>query len=254
MESTIIILFTAALGSFCNNVISAYINYTSLDIGRSRCFCGKKKLGLPELIPVLSFVIQRGRCTKCSEPIPVRYLLVELLSISFGVLYFLRFGLSPEFILGFLGFQTLLAIAVIDYYKYIIPNKLVLFLLILCLIKYSLQGELPYVNILGALAVPALLIAVNQIHLKIKGREVIGAGDIKLISVLVLFFGIPGSLLGLWISAAAAIPGFYLLKLFVKRFHNTVQIPFGFFLAVGYVLTDMVYESIINSYLTYLAA
>ncbi len=254
MQLTIIILFTAAVGSFCNNIISAYINNASVDIGRSRCFCGKNKLGPRELIPVISYIILKGRCTDCREPIPVRYLFVELLSVAFGIIYFHRFGLTTDFIIGCLGFQALLVIAVIDYYKYIIPNVLVIFLLILCVIKYLMLGEFPFINIIASLAILILFYSVNLIHLRIKDKQVIGSGDIKLISVLVLFFGIPASLLGLWISAAVAIPGYYLMKLYVQRFHNAFQIPFGFFLAIGYVFTDMVYESLIHSYLILLAA
>ncbi|MBK7980273.1 MAG: prepilin peptidase [Ignavibacteriae bacterium] len=139
----IIFISGLAFGSFGNNVISYFINNQKFDFGRSYCFCGEKKLKLFEIIPVASFLYQRGKCNKCDKKISTRYFIVELFTGLLAVILYLKFGLTFLFITNFFVFFIMFLIAVIDLIKFIIPNLLLGILLFITIINLIyLQDEI----------------------------------------------------------------------------------------------------------------
>ncbi|QQS36973.1 MAG: prepilin peptidase [Ignavibacteriales bacterium] len=245
IEIVIVILFASALGSFGNNVISYFISGNGFDLNRSTCFCGEKKLKAIELIPALSFLFQRGKCTQCTKKIPIRYLFVELSSLVLGLIIFFNYGFSFQGLISFLIFYVLLLVSVIDYFKYIIPNKLTSVLIILVTIYLILNSEKILEKLLLSAIIFTVFLIIQFLFERLKGKEVIGMGDIKLIFVLCFLFEISDSLLAIWISSTIALITALTSQWFKKKSISAVKMPFGLFLSIGFFtvfILDIKYE------------
>lgn len=243
------IIFSVALGSFANTVISYYANIAEFDLFRSKCFCGKKYLKLKHLFPIFSFIVLRGNCAFCGERISVRYILVESLALLIGITSYLIFT-DPISILIFTAiYIILLSIGLIDYYTYTIPNSLILLIIILFCLKALNGSNFELLNLLTALLTSVLFLIVNFISLRRKGLELIGYGDIKLIFVLLLGFSFPLSLIALWFSSFIAIPGFAYLRITNKKFNYENRVPYGLFLAISFIVTGLSERQVIEGYI-----
>ena len=244
----IIAVFSLITGSFMNNVISHFSNKSEFDLWRSHCMCGEKILTALELVPIVSFIAQRGKCNYCDKKMSVRYPMIEIFTIAIGIIFYLKYEFSYMFFLTFCTSCLLLCVAAVDYYAYVIPNMLVMFLLFVSLIKAVLFNTEFLLNLFISLLLVALLILLNNTFDKIKNKEVIGYGDIKLLTVINLFFGYQLFFLGLWFSALIAIPGFYLIKLFSMKHSGEMRVPFGFFLSIGFIIISIFDEKVLPIY------
>lgn len=233
----IVLLIGLAFGSFGNNVISYFTNGQKFDFGRSHCFCGEKKLKWFEILPLISYIFLKGKCSNCINNISFRYFIVELFSGVLAVLVYLKFQLSFTFFIYYLAFYIMLLIAVIDLIKFIIPNRLLVLLFFIAGLNLLFFPEQILQKVTSSLALALLFISVNFIYLKTNAVEAIGYGDIKYLAILLLLFTFPISLVGLWFSALIALPGFYLIKYFLSGFKYYSKIPFGTFISAGYFIT-----------------
>jgi len=235
-ELALITLISLAFGSFANNVISLYVNSSKFDLLRSTCLCGKKRLEWFELIPVLSYFFQKGKCTECKNKISFRYPLVEILTLTIALIVYFFTGVEINSILIFFILYTLLIISVIDLYKLIIPNLLTIILLMLSIIylvenSYSILDRIVYSTVLAI-----ILFGISYFYEKYKNKIVIGAGDIKLIFVLSLLLNVIDSMLALWVSSLIGLLAVVLFN--IKDFSNlkTIKIPFGLYLSIGFAI------------------
>lgn len=244
-----ITLISLSLGSFGNSIISWLSGKAKFDLLVSKCFCGEKNLKIYELIPVISYILQFGKCSSCSKSIPMRYLLVELICLALALLLFIKFGFGYEFVFQFMVFFILLLIASIDYLTFTIPNSLVLILLSLGLVNFYFHPSSILTNLVSAFSVILLLLFLNRCVMIYKNEDGIGFGDIKLISALFIIFGLPVSIVGLWLSASIA-----LIALFISRSIPIIRpiiinkVPFGLFLAIGYFISSQLTDSIIYNF------
>jgi prepilin signal peptidase PulO-like enzyme (type II secretory pathway) len=236
LDLTLITLISLAFGSFANNVISYYINSNTFDLLYSTCFCGKKRLEWFELIPVLSYFLQKGKCTECKNKISFRYPLVEILTLTIALIVYFFSGVETNSIVIFFILYTLLIISVIDVYKLIIPNLLTIILLMLSIIylienSYSILDRIVYSTVLAI-----ILFGISYFYEKYKNKIVIGAGDIKLIFVLSLLLNVIDSMLALWVSSLIGLLAVVLFN--IKDFSNlkTIKIPFGLYLSIGFTI------------------
>lgn len=234
------------VGSFLNVVVYRLGTGERIGNARSRCFSCGKTLQWHELIPLASFMFQRGRCWGCGSKISIQYPIVEFLS---GLLFlFIAIKILPNFqfqnailMVGtFLYFATLfsllLAISIYDFRHKIIPNQLVYPFIILAFIlgifgsptSDSLFSEVRLPNVIaggGAWAFFAALWAVS------KGRWM-GFGDAKLALgigfLLGPFLTLVAVVLSFWIGTLVAVP-----LVLLRGGGLKTQIPFGPFLAAG---------------------
>ena len=125
------------VGSFLNCVIYRLEKEESFLKGRSYCPRCKHKLGLLDLIPVLSFMWLRGRCRYCHEKISVQYPLVE---IATGLLFLLTYKLQPT-TYNFIIVPFMVAIFVYDLKHYIIPDKVIYPAIAVALACYTGKGR-----------------------------------------------------------------------------------------------------------------
>lgn len=229
----VVFLFGLVIGSFINVVIARWNTGMTLG-GRSRCFSCSKTLRAGELVPVLSFLIQRGRCKRCKAKISWQYPAVELLTgLVFVAVFSKTIGLFAA-ALFLIAFCLLIVISVYDIKHTIIPDPLAYLLIAIGLIATCLplaQGQLPALEDL--LAGPALAAPFAALWLVSRGRWM-GLGDAKLmlgIGWLVGFqMGLAAFMLAFWIGAVGGV-----LMLLLGRRHLTMksEIPFGPFLALG---------------------
>lgn len=218
----------------------------------ARSFCPhcEHQLAWWHNIPLLSFFLLSGRCSFCGAKIPLRYLLIEILTGLLCAICFLRFGLTPTGYLGFLLSCALVVIIYIDLDYMIIPDKITypgtaLGLAVAAANQYlSLPGQRIFwppfssslfESALGLLFGPGVLLFVWGLYYLVRRREGLGLGDIKLLALLGALCGpecawftiLVGSVLGSIFGLAAIALG--------KRSFTT-YIPFGPYLAVAALL------------------
>jgi leader peptidase (prepilin peptidase)/N-methyltransferase len=235
----------ALIGSFLNVVIHRLPRGESLVRPRSRCpECGAT-IASYDNVPVLSWLLLRGRCRRCEAPISPRYPLVELLTaLAFAAVVLVR-GFDADLVLELPLVAALIALAGIDYDHKLLPNKIVYPLAAYGLIATLLvdQDDLVENLIAGAGAFAFLLAAV------IAYPRGMGMGDVKLAGAMGLYLGLSvipallvaflsGSIVGLFIIAREGAAG------------RKKAVPFGVFLALGGIVGVLAGPELIDVYET----
>jgi leader peptidase (prepilin peptidase)/N-methyltransferase len=240
-----------AVGSFLNVVIYRVPRKESVVRPRSRCpNCGTQ-LAEKDNIPVASWLILRGRCRTCGEPISARYPLVELATAGLFAAVGIRFGADwavPAFLVFF---ASLLAISLIDLEHYIIPNRIVYPTLLagFALLVVAAAAEHDWKALERAVIGAALFWGILLVIHLVQPRGM-GFGDVRLAAVLGLFLGWLGlSYVGLGFFLGfllGAVVGLALLVL--RRRGRKDHIPFGPFLAAGAVVAVLAGSPILAWY------
>jgi leader peptidase (prepilin peptidase)/N-methyltransferase len=226
-------VFIAALlglliGSFLNVCIWRLPRSQSIILPGSYCpGCGHA-LKMLDLIPLLSFALNRCRCRYCFQAITWRYPVIELLTATVLAVFYTIWGWSWVLLHNSLLFCGLLAAAVIDIELRVIPNRLLVFMTAAVVMLHGLTTPQLLLPALGGgisagmlLLLPALLYPGGM-----------GGGDIKLAAVIGLYLGWPLSLLALLLGIASAAVAGLGWMLFTKQGLKTA-IPLGPFLGAG---------------------
>ena len=219
---------------------------------RSRCpHCGHQITAV-ENIPVVSFLLFRGRCRHCKAPIGIRYPVIEVLTGLLSAFAAWRFGYGIA-LLGALAFLwTMVALTFIDLDTQLLPDNLTLPLLWLGLL-FNLPGTYTELSsaVIGAVAGYLTLWSVYWLFKLVTGKEGMGYGDFKLLAAIGAWLG--WQLLPLTIllsSAVGAVVGIGLI-VFARHGRN-VPIPFGPYLAAAGVLALFFGEQLTTRYLALL--
>ena len=232
------------IGSFLNVVVYRYNTGLSIVHGRSRCLSCGRTLGFFDLIPVVSFIVQRGRCGTCRARISFQYPVVELVSGLFLLFVYLYFGLNLQAVLVALAGLIALAIAVYDMKHKIIPDGLVYTFIALCFISFLVRtgmGDIFHGALFGGtLAGPITALPFALLWFVSRGRWM-GFGDAKLALGIGWLLGLPYSLTGVmfafWIGTVVSLGliGIEKLRLNSKPQGHTIksEIPFAPFLITG---------------------
>jgi leader peptidase (prepilin peptidase)/N-methyltransferase len=252
----LVFIFGTIIGSFLNVLVLRYNTGVSAMKGRSFCFSCGKKLGPLELIPVFSFLFQKGRCRGCQSKISWQYPVVEcltgLLFVAVFVKYAGLFGLlfNPWYIfLSLFIIAVLVAITVYDFKHKIIPDGLVITFSILALLKIvadfflinSTVTETKLHLIWYLVAGPILALPLFLIWFFSKGKWM-GLGDPKLVLGIGWFLGpilgLSAIILAFW---TGAVYGLILLILSKFKWHGLKidgksEVPFAPFLILGFLL------------------
>lgn len=247
MQAFIIIAFFilgTIIGSFLNVVVLRFRTGKTLG-GRSMCFSCGKKLHWHELVPLFSFLAQRGKCKGCRTKISWQYPIVE---VATGVLFALSaMYFFPLLYLNFsyfilhtsyfvILFSLLVAITIYDFHHKIIPNEFVYTFIVVAIIGLFLPAGLNSIAAGWYNVFAGVLIAVPfaLLWLVSKGKWM-GLGDPKLMlgmgTVLGLSQGIAAVVVSFWI---AAIIGVFLLV--TRRAGRKTEVPFAPFLALGFAI------------------
>jgi leader peptidase (prepilin peptidase) / N-methyltransferase len=244
-------LFGLAIGSFLNVVIYRVPRKESVVRPRSRCpGCGTQ-LADRDNVPVVSWLLLRGRCRTCGEAISARYPLIELACGALFVAMALRLGFDWALPAYLVFAAALLAITAIDLEHYIIPNRIVyptIFVAVPLLVLAAALGDqwddLVSAGV-GAVLAWGLLLLVHLVS-----PRGMGFGDVRLSFVLGLFLGwlsLRHVFLGLFLGfLLGSVAGLVLIAL--RRRGRKDHIPFGPFLAAGAVLAVLAGSPLLSWY------
>ena len=224
-------------GSFYNVVGTRLPENKSIIYPGSHCPKCNHKLRFYELIPIISYIIQRGRCNKCKERIGLIDPFFELLSGILFCLCYLKFGLSLDLIKSLIFVSILIIISISDIYYYIISDEVLITGIILLLLYYITNTIINKISMFNGIVIPVLngLASFSLLYLfKIFGdmlfkKESLGGGDIKLLFFIGLMIGFDMSIVSIFIAAFVALP-LSIISL-IKNDNNVL--PFGPYLSIG---------------------
>jgi len=245
--------FGAIVGSFLNVVILRLPDKTqSIVLPGSHCPKCNEPLHWYDNIPLLSYIVLRGKCRKCNTSISVQYPVVELCMAVLSIALLQRFGLSFEFAYYFLFVGALLAITFIDIQHQIIPDIISLPGIIIgfagsffcSLLSWQQSG-------LGLLIGGGLLYAIALGYYLLTKRDGMGGGDIKLLAMIGAFLGWQSLLFVVFASSlTGSIIG--VSSIFLQGKNSRSRIPFGPFLALSAMVFLFFQETIFNLWNLYL--
>lgn len=220
----------------------------NLVVPRSRCpQCGHRITAL-ENIPVLSYLLLRGRCSACGVHIPLRYPVVELLTGVLSAAVAWRFGPTWQSAAGLLLTWALVSLSFIDLDHQILPDSITLPFLWAGL-ALSLFGVFtgPRDSIVGALAGYLSLWSVYWLFKAATGKEGMGYGDFKLLALLGAWLGWRSVPLIILLSSAVGA-GVGIVLLATRRHARSQPIPFGPYLAAAGWLALLFGAPILHAY------
>jgi leader peptidase (prepilin peptidase)/N-methyltransferase len=230
-----------AIGSFMNVVAARVPLRRSLVSPPSACMSCGHEIGWRDNVPVLSWLLLRGRCRHCQASIPWRYPAVELVSALLVAGSVWKFGLHPEALVAAAFCLVLVAVSATDIELGIIPNRIVLPAAVVILAAQTAIHPSPQWA-LGALAASGFLFAAA-----LMAPRGMGMGDVKLALVLGAMLGktvAVAMLLGLFAAMVPAIVLFIRLGVGARK----VKLPFGPFLAIGAVVCLFAGHPILHAY------
>ncbi len=266
----LVFMFGLVIGSFLNVAIVRLPRGRSIVTPASHCPRCKAPIKFYDNIPLVSYLILRGKCRNCGEPISFRYPLVELLNGLFYVWIIWIFWLSGEALLLMAFCSSLIVITFIDLDFMIIPDAISLPGIVVGLTAgpffLSALGEplplyldhfmphagphlIAFVNsVLGMLSGALPLLTIGWLWEKLRHEEGMGGGDVKLMGMVGAFLGWKGAFLTIFLGAiVGSVVG---LALMMLKLHKRGQlIPFGPFLALGAVATTFYGPELISWYL-----
>ncbi|MFA6919171.1 MAG: prepilin peptidase [Patescibacteria group bacterium] len=245
------------VGSFLNVVICRLGTKDSIVWGRSHCPNCQAKLSAGELIPVLSYLIQKGKCKHCQNKISVQYLLVEVATALIFVIIFwnawIHFGVIPEWkviliiLRDWVFASFLIVIFVYDFKNQLILDRVTIPAMVLALIINLVLGVSIWSLLLGALVAFGFFF----LQFVVSGGRWIGGGDLRLGALMGLMLGWSGTLVALLLAYVIGAV-FSLGLIAVKRKKMDSQIAFGTFLSLGTIIVLLWGSQILDWYLNIL--
>lgn len=240
-------LFGIIFGSFFNVVGLRVPKKLPFHNDRSFCPSCKQQLSWYELIPIISYLLQQGKCRNCDTHISLIYPIVEAFTGFLFAFSFMKIGFEVELVTALFFVSMLMIIFVSDITYMLIPNKILLFFLPFFILMRFLSPLTPWYDaIIGAIVgfgLIALIIIVSQGGM--------GAGDMKLFGVIGIVLGWKNVLLAFFIAAflGAFIGGILML---VNKVKKKQPIPFGPYIVIGALISYFYGEQILTFYLSLL--
>jgi leader peptidase (prepilin peptidase)/N-methyltransferase len=228
----------------------------NLIVPRSTCPKCKAPITALQNIPVVSYLVLRGRCASCGTPISARYPLIETLTGVLSALVAWKFGYGAPALAALVLTWFLIALTFIDVDTQLLPDSMTLPLVWLGLatsafLSTNLQATLPVPlqdSVIGAMAGYLSLWSIYHLFKLLTGKEGMGYGDFKLLAAIGAFLGwrmLLPTLLGA--AAVGAVIGIVILR--VKSKGRSVPIAFGPFLAASGWIMLMWGRELLDGYL-----
>jgi leader peptidase (prepilin peptidase)/N-methyltransferase len=237
-----------AVGSFLNVCIYRLPRGESVLFPPSRCpRCGKQ-LAWFDNIPVISWLVLRGRCRQCAESISIQYPIVELVTALIAVMVVLFTPPGPLLASRLILSALLIVLFVIDLELQILPNVITLPGIVIGFAFSFFAPPGPVASLAGIALGAGVLYGIAAAYYAIRKEEGMGMGDVKMLAMIGAFLGWRAVLLTLVLSSfTGAVVGIALMA--SKRESLKYALPFGTFLALG-ALASMVFgDALITWYL-----
>lgn len=236
MEDTIYIIvffiFGCVFGSFFAVIGERLPKGENFTTSSSHCNTCNHKLGFFDMIPVITYLLNKGKCKYCKASIPVLLPIVELLTGLLASVSYYSFGFSYDILIAFGVIAIFMIVLVSDLNYYIIPDEVLIFFIFYFIILQYLKGG---INLMSTRVVTGVFLFLLMYFIMILGekifkRESLGGGDVKLMFIFGLVLEPILGVLSIFIaSVIALIPSLYIL---LKNKDH--MIPFGPFLIISF--------------------
>ena len=266
-----IFLLGLTVGSFLNVCICRIPRGESIVYPNSHCpHCGGV-IRPYDNVPVISFLVLRGKCRTCGDKISWQYPLVELLTAAVFTATFIRIGVDVKTGIMWVFFSAIIVLIVVDLRARILPNIITLpgtiigliFSLISPLEDGTAKGFLGFLgqtvsnlrllsfldSLIGALVCGGFLWLVAEAYFRLRKVEGLGFGDIKLMGMVGAFLGLKLALFTIMLgSLLGAVIGYAFIRLTGKN--SRYELPFGSFLGVAAIVAALWGREIVEWYLS----
>lgn len=224
----------AVMGSFFHVVATRLSNDESIIKPGSHCPKCNHHLKWYENIPIISYLLLRGKCSKCKSKIPLSYIVVEIVT---GLLYaacYHSFKFSFDLIIALIFVSTLVTVIVSDIeYMIILDEVLIFSTLVLAILYIFGKGlEVAAYHIYSGIGAFLAMYAIKWIGDKAFKKESLGGGDIKLMFLFGMVLGLPMSICTIFLATFIAFP----VALIILFSDKENIIPFGPFLSMAAIL------------------
>jgi leader peptidase (prepilin peptidase)/N-methyltransferase len=257
MDIQLAVYFTLlgfVIGSFLNVCIDRLPRNKSLISPPSHCDECNRRLGMIDLIPVLSYLILRGRCRYCGARIPLRVFLVEVATGALFLLAFWRYGLTGQFGVTAFWCCIFLVIIFIDWEHQLILDKITYPSAVIALVILVIHTYVPGAKLLVTEAtllngvISGVVLFTIFLLIGLLKPNAMGMGDAKLVALIGLVSGFPlvilSMLIGVVLGGIVAV-----ILLATKKKGRKDVIAYGTFLAVGPIIALIFAPDILNWYL-----
>ena len=231
---TIFFIFGTVMGSFYHVIATRLSKGLSIIKPASHCEKCNHELKWYELIPIVSYIIQGGKCRECKAKLSISYLLMEVCTgVLFAVCYHV-FDFSLELITALIFVSSLITIIISDIEYMIILDEVLVFsifaIIIVDLFQFGIYDTcLKLLYGLGAFATMLLIKKMGDVIFK---QESLGGGDIKLMFLIGLVIGYPMAVCNIFFATFIAFP----VALYLLITNKDNIIPFGPFLSMSAII------------------
>jgi leader peptidase (prepilin peptidase)/N-methyltransferase len=239
-----------SVGSFLNVCVHRLPRDQSLSHPASRCpGCGDT-LRWFDNIPVLSYLVLRGRCRKCRSPISIRYPVVEVSTMLLFVLHGATFGWTALLVPRLVFACAMVVLFAIDLEHHLLPDVITLPGIVLGLVSSAVLPPGLRDALIGVLVGGGTLWLVSEAYYRYSGHEGMGGGDVKMLAMIGAFLGWQLALLTLVLSSFVG-SAVGLLVILARRGGMKYALPYGTFLALGALAASLAGDAILRWYLSF---
>jgi leader peptidase (prepilin peptidase)/N-methyltransferase len=249
IEIFLVFVLGLIVGSFSNVCIYRIPRNESVIYPASHCPKCRTKIKPVDNIPLLSYILLKGRCRNCGSKISIQYPVVEFLTGLIYLTIYLIYGLSIQSLIYIILSSALIIIAFIDLQEQIIPDVISLPGIVVGLILSFIVPYISFINsALGALVGGGIILIIAWVGSIIFKKEAMGGGDVKLTAMIGAFLGWRYTIISLFLGFfLGALTGIILIMTKIKKREDAI--PFGPFIVLGSIITFLCGEKIINWYM-----
>ena len=242
------VIVGAVLGSFLNCVAMRIVRKESFLKGRSHCpKCGHV-LGIPDLIPLFSWIFLRGKCRHCGEKVSARYPVTEAVMSVVTAVLLLRCDLSILFLRNLIFSCLLFVLSLVDYESYEIPNiTIILGIVVWAAFLPLMDSPMDALKsgVIAALVFGVGILAISVLLDIILKKDSLGGGDIKLIFVAGLYLGVVPSLFMMIIACFTGL----IFAAALRKVADGKPFPFGPAISIATFLMMLFGQTLADWYL-----
>ena len=241
---TILFVFGIIMGSFYNVLATRLPQNKSIIKPRSHCDFCNTPLKWYENIPLVSYIIQKGKCRTCKKILPFNLFTSELFTGLLFVFSYLYYGFSYEFYIMMILSSLAIIIFISDFkYMIILDSPLVISGILILLLKYIYFGYKAVIySLISGIVCFLVMLLVGYVGKKLYKREALGGGDIKLSFIIGETLGIQLSMVSLIFSTFLALP--YALATMVLK--KDSEVPFGPFIVASFLIVFLYMDKFEN--------
>jgi leader peptidase (prepilin peptidase)/N-methyltransferase len=248
INDVLIFILGLIVGSFSNVCIYRIPKNESIIYPASHCPKCRTKIKPIDNIPLLSYILLKGRCRNCKSKISIQYPIVEFLTGLIYLIIYLTYGLSIQSLIYIILSSALLIIAFIDLNEQIVPDEISLPGIAA---GFILSFFVPYISFinsaLGVVVGGGIILIIGMAGSVIFKKEAMGGGDVKLAAMIGAFLGWRYIVISLFLGFfLGALAGIILIISKIKSREDTV--PFGPFIVLGSFITLLWCEKILLWY------